>query len=416
MSENTSIGELVKIISDHSDIKEEVTRDFIHSFARVINSALENNGSVIIPDFGKFELREMTGHKSDDPQTGLKTNIPAQDKIIFIPSKSLEDQVNRPYSRIQPQILDHVPVDKSDPGQRNTKAESDMGGQTHNTIGHERPKKEKNIGKTEPLKQSENDDKPFDNTSLERDSVYPEDTDPKEAKMPPYPFYLEEVEKYEETEDESEELITIRPSPVEQRRASHEFIEKTETQEEQKKGRFLWPYLAAAVIFVIIVLALYYFMSNWEDTTVQTVDIPEVEVVPDPGITEPAPANVEGTELITIIVQEGQSLWNLALNYLGNAYLWPWIYYLNSDRISDPNIIDSDIDLAIPIPDDPGNLPDEYLHEIALGYIGVYQWYKENNPYEARNYLWAAGSIYPDILDQVVNDVEPDDLNFAKNR
>ena len=41
----------------------------------------------------------------------------------------------------------------------------------------------------------------------------------------------------------------------------------------------------------------------------------------------------------THTVKRGDTLWDLAQTYLGDAYLWPDIYRLNTDQIDDPHWI-----------------------------------------------------------------------------
>lgn len=57
----------------------------------VISQQLANNETVVIADFGAFEVK--AGEASDDhpPETGHPIEIPAKPVVIFKPSKALEE-------------------------------------------------------------------------------------------------------------------------------------------------------------------------------------------------------------------------------------------------------------------------------------------------------------------------------------
>ncbi|MEX2435317.1 MAG: HU family DNA-binding protein, partial [Balneolaceae bacterium] len=109
MSEKITFRELVEQIAKQSEQSQEFTNSFIHELAGIIESGLSENGSVSISGFGKFEIRWMSERQGRNPQTGEELTIPGQNKVVFKPYKALREDVNRPYSKMQPQILDETP-------------------------------------------------------------------------------------------------------------------------------------------------------------------------------------------------------------------------------------------------------------------------------------------------------------------
>jgi hypothetical protein len=135
--------------------------------------------------------------------------------------------------------------------------------------------------------------------------------------------------------------------------------------------------------------------------------------------TEPEPPDTgPQTEFETspLTVEAGQSLWTIAESELGNPYLWPVLYNLNRDVMDNPNQLPESSDISIPDISDPDNLNEFEREQVALGYFSLYEWNRANNPDEARFFLWAVGVFSPDLLDQPPADVDPDDLEFARNR
>ena len=49
--------------------------------------------------------------------------------------------------------------------------------------------------------------------------------------------------------------------------------------------------------------------------------------------------NVRADAPASHTVKRGDTLWDLAKSYLGDSYLWPTIYRLNTDQIEDPHLI-----------------------------------------------------------------------------
>lgn len=106
MSEKVTFQELIDLISEQSEYSKQFTHDFIKSLVSVINKGLEEDAKVNIAGFGKFELRPVKEREGYNPQTGEKITIPAHNKVVFKPYKELREQVNAPYSDMEPEIIE----------------------------------------------------------------------------------------------------------------------------------------------------------------------------------------------------------------------------------------------------------------------------------------------------------------------
>ncbi|MDX1641312.1 MAG: HU family DNA-binding protein [Balneolaceae bacterium] len=211
----------------------------------------------------------------------------------------------------------------------------------------------------------------------------------------------------------------------------------------QDSGSFKWSYAAAVIIVMIALILLFWMMQRDSEPTEQiattgeqteqvdeqpstadaNADQETVGEEPQPTVDEESPPPEAGgtppqneLETESFNVQSGQSLWDIAEAELGNPYLWPVIYHLNQDVLDNPNQLLANTDIEIPTFSDPDNLSEFEREQVAMGYFSLYQWNRENNPDEARYFLWAVGVFSQDMLDQPPSEVDTQDLEFARNR
>ncbi|MFO7799356.1 HU family DNA-binding protein [Rhodohalobacter sp.] len=432
MSEKITFSELVDLIAEQSKQSQASTNSFIGELVNIIESGLRKSGSVSISGFGKFELRWMNERPGVNPQTGEEITIPGQNKVVFKPYKALREDVNRPYSKMEPQILDESPKDSSD------KKSDDLEENTQKTVGVssaeaddgndfliERPNPVK--GKSE-LKSAEDSDeeKKTEQSSKQDDN---EEVKPDQEKFDPFPVGTGS----DKGSKSSDEPNAVQPKlPADQNMPALNAGKKTRmAKRAQDSEKINWTYAAAAVIVALAIFIIFLVSRQYiGNDTPQLTSEPEqitAPVTPAPELnetneeTEPPASEAETetapqaeTEIHT--VDSGESLWSISETDLGDPYLWPMIYGLNLDQIDSPNIIPVSADLTVPVISDPDNLSESELEQVAEGYLAVYQWTKTNNPEEAKYFLWAVGVFSPEMLDLAASSVDQADLTFAKTR
>jgi nucleoid DNA-binding protein len=427
MSEKITFRELVELIAEQSKQSQTSTNSFIGELVNIIESGLRQSGSVSISGFGKFELRWMNERPGVNPQTGEEITIPGQNKVVFKPYKALREDVNRPYAKMEPQILDESPDDSSgkdesgvnqisDEDSPSAKASSEDGDDF--LIERPNPSKDKSVADTSDTK--------ADQKSLGSE-IEPEDKEEekksKQEKVTPIPIRT--------GSQTSEKKDTVKSKlPANQKTpALTPGQRKNLSKKVQDSGNFNWTYAAAAVIVALAIFII--FLLSRQVTTNDSPELasqPEQITAPvtpeqDRSVEESEPPPVENeseseptTETEPYFVDQGESLWSIAEGELGNPYLWPMIYGLNLDEVENPNIIPASAELTVPVISDPDNLSESQLEQVAEGYLSVYQWTKANNPDEAKYFLWAVGVFSPDKLDLAASSVDQADLTFAKTR
>lgn len=429
MSEKITFKELVEQISNQSKQSQNSTNSFIHELVQIIESGLRKNGSVSISGFGKFELKWMKERSGRNPQTGEELTIPGQNKVVFKPYKALREDVNRPYLNMKPQVLQSSPSSS----ESSTKDED-----------KEEPKPPKKTpivpatptGKIDAESVDEDDEWVFERPKPE--NIEPKETEEKLAAAPTPP----------ESKISEEKTTTAKPDEESSASKKKLFVASTSSkaapkaQKNVKKSDSInWTYAAATVIIALAILLVLFLMQQSSDDPSETVlnsgtqdQIESVEQPPAAGDTEssqeeeveaepePVPEaetdeeDPNDSEIITHDVQRGDTLWSISDFRLGNAYLWPWIFRINSSTLDNPNHLQSGSQLSVPYVSNHEDLTDNQLEQVARGYLSVYEWFLQHNPEEAKYFLWAVGVFSMDVLDQAADNIDADDLAFAKNR
>ena len=85
--------DLVKLVSEKTDITRKAAEQAQKAVIEVISSTLEKGDSISLIGFGSFKVVERAARKGRNPSTGEKMQIPASKAVKFTPSKSLKERV-----------------------------------------------------------------------------------------------------------------------------------------------------------------------------------------------------------------------------------------------------------------------------------------------------------------------------------
>jgi nucleoid DNA-binding protein len=403
-------------------LREDVNRTYSNMEAKVLDESSESGTESLDED--KDEPADKTPEKATEKEEAIELETPASGKaaIQLAPPEEPEEENDG----------DHLLIERPLPTQ--SEAENDVD----------------EIFLTVESEESDNSEQP--ESSGESKPFIP---DRKSEIIPESLFSIPEP-----SEPEEKKIKKPLKSPVPVSTASSGEIEKTKKAEKasKKSFNFRWLDIVAIVVLILSAAALYFLLRQdpGSETPQQAVteQPPQEQVISpseteteqaepsseeeeasetepsgeEPGIQtesgteteeqEPAVSSAPESAFTTAPyrVQRGESLWSIAESNMGDPYLWPAIFNLNTGVTTNPNRIPANGQLSVPSVSDPDNLRTDQLREVAMGYLSVYDWAADNQPEYARFYLWAVGVYSADVLEQAENRVSPDDWQFAINR
>lgn len=66
----------------------------VEGIVEIITLGIVNNDPLAIKGFGKFEIINVKPKLARNPQTGERVQIPARNKLKFVPSQEIKDAIN----------------------------------------------------------------------------------------------------------------------------------------------------------------------------------------------------------------------------------------------------------------------------------------------------------------------------------
>lgn len=104
-TDKLNLHEIVELLASKAEISGKEAEDFMKEMFSIISETLSEEGIVKVKDFGTFKLSSVQARESVDVNTGEKIEIPAHQRLNFIPATALKELVNKPFSHFDTVLL-----------------------------------------------------------------------------------------------------------------------------------------------------------------------------------------------------------------------------------------------------------------------------------------------------------------------
>ncbi|MDE6271952.1 MAG: HU family DNA-binding protein [Muribaculaceae bacterium] len=426
MNSKITLARLAQLVATKSGLDLSECEDVLRQLFKHISACLEGGESIRVKGFGTFKISPVEARKSVDVTSGLDNEIPAHNRIVFVPSKDLAAAVNAPFD-----MFETIVVEEGILEEELIQAESEPNNLMSATLQQElilEEEKEDSLKKEYPAAFAElesgespnpvdagqsSEDIHVDNSTGEDDSVKEESS---------------EKENHEEADDSK----LVAPSET----VTHDNVEDSshashETYNIERPHRRVWPwYIAVGLVGIIAGCGILWWLnddfSDWgrnvtsrifgknvnpndsveklevatlldnednlaEESSDQT-GLVEEEMIPDKDsaidgayddksadeVVPTQASDKKKSKPITDTVSQTRYLTTIAKAHYGNFHLWPYIYKENEKILGHPNRIKPGTEVVVPDLSkygvDPKN-PEDIEKAKKLG-VEIYKRYK----------------------------------------
>lgn len=348
----------------------EFLRAFVQETLGLIEEGLRRDGIVRWHDFGTFQLKLVNERRGRNPQTGAPLVIPGQYRVTFKPAAKVELRLNRRYAHLKSELVETPAI----------------------------PAAPKPLALPQHAPPTPTPPSTQNFTPIFIRSPYP----------PPlnrirFDFAEEEDHGYEEIEvGELEEVFTPRP-----------MVHASEPK-SRRNSRVRW---YGSFLFLLMLLFFAFTTPIRErDILRPTSDIAQpVEINLKPTDAQAASAKPPAFPGGSHRVATGDNLWQISGRYYVDPFLWPNIYRVNTDVVSNPDVLEPHETLALPVLHGPHDqLAPEDRRNLAEGYFLVFDYYRQTQKHLAPFALWAAVRYDPSILETHSDVITASELAFLK--
>ena len=101
MENKITLTDLTGLLAGQAELTNSESELFLKTFFDLIAETLSNDDLVKIKNFGTFKLTRIQARESVDVNSGEKIEIPAHNRVSFVPSTVLKELVNKPFSHFE---------------------------------------------------------------------------------------------------------------------------------------------------------------------------------------------------------------------------------------------------------------------------------------------------------------------------
>ena len=87
--------EFIDRIAEEAKISKKDAGVVLNATISVIEKAMKQNESIVIPGFGSFKVQKVKARKGRNVQTGEEIKIPAKNRVKFTAGAKLKEVVNK---------------------------------------------------------------------------------------------------------------------------------------------------------------------------------------------------------------------------------------------------------------------------------------------------------------------------------
>ena len=377
MSSKLNMQDIIDLLVVKNDISKEEAESFIVELFSLIEKGLTTDELSKIKDFGTFKLTYIQERESIDVNTQEQIVIPAHRRVTFVPAQLLKSLVNKPFAHFETTPLNEGVFMEgiSHNSSADNAIEEDRYEDYNEIVEDNEPIEEDTPAKVEPVvpikeQESIEDKNESEDLIIPVTVVAPDSTVTPESEKETFIIADKPIEN-----DTNEFLIhkTINDS------SNKPSVGIDSTKKKPKRAILLWSSIAL-VIFSLGFAYNYYISHNSSNlgTEVRETAKPLKDVsdantelpLEEPKIVADSIKTAKTLPRKTAKMSPGRTLRLIALDKLGDREFWIYIYKINRDKISNPNVVPIGLMLEIPHENEypmNANNPDDVAKAKKLG-------------------------------------------------